>query len=108
MKELETFRETEVKEMKNIIDDVTKDTVKELKAISPKKKGKYAKGWKKKLRYENSMKKKNVIHNTVHQLTHLLEKGHAKRNGGRVEGKPHISVAEQHAEEYITRRLKRL
>jgi hypothetical protein len=82
--------------------DIAKDTAKELKKTSPKSKGKgggqYAKGW--------AVKKvgnAQVVHNrTDYQLTHLLEKGHAKRGGGRVRAFPHIRPAEQRAiREYV-------
>lgn len=73
---------------------VAKDGAKALKASSPKgRTGKYAKGW--------SAKKDGkawVIHNaTRYQLSHLLEKGHAKRSGGRVPGKVHIAPVEDQA-----------
>lgn len=108
MQELEEFKEIEVEQMKEIIDDVAKETVKELKTTSPKQKGKYKKGWKKKVTYENSVRKRTTICNSVYQLTHLLEKGHAKRNGGRVPAIPHIKPAEERAVANIERRLQEL
>lgn len=110
MQELEDFKEIEVEQMKEIIDDVAKETVKELKATSPCRPqgGKYKKGWKKKVTYENSVRKRTTICNSVYQLTHLLEKGHAKRNGGTVSAIPHIKPAEERAAANIERRLQKL
>lgn len=106
MKELEDFRDVEVEELKEAIEEISDETVQDLKVTSPKRSGKYSRGWKKKQVYENSVKKRTVIHNTRYQLTHLLEKGHAKRNGGRVEGIAHIAPAEEKAISKLERRLK--
>lgn len=83
-------------------DKVAKKTVSNLKKNSPKRKksgGEYAKGWR-----ITAIKGKRIIHNkTKYQLTHLLENGHAKVNGGRVQGKPHIKPAEEQAiKEYVS------
>lgn len=106
MKELENFRDIEVDELKEAIEEVAAETVQDLKVTSPKKSGKYSKGWRKKKTYENAVKKRVTIHNTNYRLPHLLENGHAKRGGGRVEGITHIAPAEEKAISRLERRLE--
>lgn len=83
---------------------VANEAVKELKAKSPKKTRVYAKGWTKKTEKKYGDVSTVIIHNkNKPSLTHLLEHGHAKRGGGRVEGKPHIRpVEEQVINEFST------
>ena len=80
-------------------DCVTKagNTVKsEVKANAPVRTGQYKKGWAVKKQKETANSLELVVHNKKrYQLTHLLEKGHAKRGGGRVRAFPHIAPAEQ-------------
>lgn len=81
---------------------VAKDTVNELKITSPEgkgsKKGHYKDGWTSKVETERSDSIGIKIYNRKKPgLTHLLEKGHAKKGGGRVEGIKHIEPAEQKA-----------
>lgn len=90
---------------------VVKDTVNELKSTSPEghgsKRGHYKDGWTSKV----EMNSPNSIGLRVYNkkkpgLTHLLEKGHAKTGGGRVEGIKHIEPAEQKAIKAYERNLK--
>lgn len=76
---------------------VSKAAVKQLKETSPKRYGKYAKSWAVKTEPEVGQPHKRIVHVKAphYRLTHLLEHGHAKRGGGRVEGKPHIRPAEE-------------
>lgn len=55
--------------------------------------GKYAKGWKSETQ-TTRLGTSVVIYNTTPGLPHLLEHGHAKRNGGRVAGREHIAPVE--------------
>lgn len=83
--------------------EVSKELVQDLKRDSPEKTGSYRKGWKIK-----KEKRSNKIHNsTDYQLTHLLEKGHAKRNGGRVAAKIHIAPNEEKAIREFLDRIER-
>jgi hypothetical protein len=79
--------------------------MKELQVTSPKRKkggGAYRKGWAVKKMSQGSNTKYVVYNRTRYQLTHLLEHGHAKRNGGRVQPFPHIQIAEdRHFPEFI-------
>jgi hypothetical protein len=89
-------------ELESAQDEVTKDGVKILKQSSPKDTGKYAKGWTRKKQGDGY-----VIHNRVYQLTHLLEHGHAKANGGRVSPRVHIRTVEEKMIKDFEERIER-
>jgi hypothetical protein len=90
---------TYTEEVGAAIEEAVKETAQalaaDLRETSPKDTGEYAKGWT--ARKEGPGK--YVVYNKKKpQLTHLLEHGHAKAGGGRVEGRPHIKPAkERHA-----------
>ncbi len=75
----------------------TGETVKEdISAHAPKRTGKYKKSFTVTKLDENSAGMTVAVHSkNRYQLTHLLEKGHAKRGGGRAAAIPHIEPAEQ-------------
>lgn len=90
-------------------DEIAKETVKELRETSPKDSGAYAKAW----RHSKAdgvipgLSYGRVVHvrSPHYRLTHLLEYGHALRQGGRAAARPHIKKAEQNA---ITKFVHRL
>lgn len=109
---LNEFRDVEVETLTDVLATAGKEAVGELHSSSPKRTGKYAKGWKvKKVTKKNGVIEVTVYNKDHYQLTHLLEYGHAKWIGGRdtgekVEGKPHIEKAEQNAIQQVESELK--
>lgn len=98
------------KEVQKAMDDgmkqVAKEAVTQLRSSSPRKTGKYARGWTTKQIDKNGI----VIHNSKHyQLTHLLENGHVIRNKkgtyGRTSGIKHIKPVEEWASDELPRRI---
>ena len=102
MKCLEEYTEEVVEALEKTEKELANEAVRTLRQTSPKKSGKYAKSW-----TQTKQGKKRIVHNRRYQLTHLLEKGHAKRNGGRVAAIVHIAPVEQRISKEAVERLKR-
>ncbi|MCU5207241.1 HK97 gp10 family phage protein [Bacillus cereus group sp. Bc252] len=101
-RELQRYANVVEEELTNAQEDVADIAVDKLRQNSPKKTGGYRKGWRKK-KEDNGV----VIHNTQGQLTHLLEKGHAKVGGGRVPGQVHIRPVEEYVINELPRQIER-
>ena len=106
-RELASYDQDVTDGVKKEVAQVAKDMVTELKQTPPRNTGDYAKGWKARVEYESPEDIRVRVYNSKKpQLTHLLENGHAKQNGGRVNGTPHIGPAEQKAEKSLESKVK--
>lgn len=99
-KYLTTYSEEISDEVISVTDEITKEAKDELIRTSPKGKGSrsspYYQGWAVKIQKKGKGKYEKVIWNkTNYQLTHLLEFGHATRNGKRTKAIPHIRPVEE-------------
>lgn len=111
---LEKYKEDIDEEVVETVDEITKKAKEELTQTSPRGKGNrkdpYHRGWAVKL----SKKRTGVYHKVIwnktnYQLTHLLEFGHATRNGGRTRAIPHIQpVEEKYNVEFVDKLNKKI
>ena len=107
MKGLTEYADLAETEMKKAVKKTATSVKKEISANAPKKTGSYAKSWSTKKTKENSHSLEMTVHSkNRYQLAHLLEKGHAKRGGGRVSGKPHIATSEENGVQMLENLIK--
>ena len=107
MRTLRRYTEEVIEKVDEAAEQTASEAVEKLKQTSPRRAkngGKYASSWTKKKQGE-----KWVVHNKkYYRLTHLLEKGHAKVNGGdRVPARVHIAPVEQVAIDDFIERVER-
>lgn len=104
---LKDYQGEVIEAVTEVIPQVAKESAKKLKDTSPKgKTGRYAKGWTYKIEKGRLRIGATVYGKSgTYQIAHLLEHGHAKRNGGRVEPIEHIKPVEQWAVDEVFERV---
>ena len=94
--------------VKDAVKDVSQNVKKDIQANAPKRTGRYKKSWTVKKTAESSTSLTMTVHSKDrYQIAHLLEHGHAKRGGGRVAGREHITPAEEKGNQELLRKIER-
>lgn len=114
MKSLEEFKDVTEEACEKGVLETADEAVRELRSAHPAGSGEYGswneynKGWTKRTNKSKQKGILSVVWNQKHyRLTHLLEKGHAKVNGGRTRAFPHIAPVEQKCEENLIKNIKK-
>lgn len=108
MEGLEEYADYAAGTMKKSVRKVAKTVKEDIKADAPVGlTGRYKESWAVKTRLETSQSLSLTVHSKDrYQLAHLLEKGHALRNGGRARAYPHIAPAEEKGAEQLVDEIK--
>lgn len=96
MKELDEYAGIIDTDMKKAVTKAGQTVRKDIRENAPKRHGDYAKSWATKKTKETATSLEVTVYSkNRYQLAHLLEHGHAKRNGGRTRAQVHIAPAEE-------------
>ena len=108
MQELEEYNKLSAETVKKAVDKAGKTVRDQIKGSAPVRTGKYARSWTSRKTKETATALQVTVYSpSRYMLAHLLEHGHAKRNGGRVRAIPHIAPAEAAGEEQLTQEIIR-
>lgn len=104
---VDEYSEEVAKVLKKEAKSAARAAAKELRKTSPKRTGRYSFGWTSSVTQESAGSITVTVHNKKKPyLVHLLENGHARRGGGRTEGKPHVEPAADAAVETFVRKVE--
>ena len=109
MEGLQEYADVASEDVKAAVRKAGKSVKADIAANAPKRTGAYSKSWTVKTQKETANSLEVVIHSkNRYQLAHLLEHGHAKRNGGRTKAIPHIAPAEELGAEQLEQDIERM
>lgn len=108
MKMLTSYKDDISEIVEKDANKIGKEATEELKKISPEGARKqYSKGWKlKKEKKDKNRYSVKLYNSTDYKLTHLLEFGHATRDGGYTQEQPHIRPTEKKYSNKFEKKLK--
>ena len=108
-RELTAYSKGSTETVKNAVRESASEIKNEISSQAPVgKSGKYAKSWRTKKTAETDTSVTYTVYANKdgYRLAHLLEFGHATRNGGRTSGKPHIKPAEEKGEKDLLEKIR--
>lgn len=91
--------------LKQAIEETAEDSVSDLKRLGGFKGRKYRNSWTNEETSTRLNYGQTVFNKRHYRLTHLLEFGHVKQNGGRTRAFPHIADVNNQAEKRVMTRL---
>ena len=108
---LQEYEESMTETVQRVTNELAKDGLSKVKAASPvsgksPKSSAYRSGWSKKV-ITNRLGASAIIYNGKYPgLVHLLEKGHALRNGGRSRAQPHVAPVQEWMSNELQKRIE--